>query len=362
VLDGDRVLIKNQSSNKEQNGIYVYSSGSNTFARAIDFVNPNVSSGAFTFVETGTTNGSSGWVLITQDPIDIGTTELDFTRFSESSDYIGGIGIDITGNVIDIDGASLAGNSISWTGNTFNVNINSGTLASALTAKLNVSVFNTFTGTTLPANYLTISNFNNFTGTTLPANYYNKTQINNYTGATDTRLDDIDNDIAYISGVTDTKLDTTLFNSYTGSTAPNELFLTHTGGTQLNNVAATAIDWDSVVISGSSFLWTGGTDIYVTETGNYELNYSIPYNAAGAQNITPGSNIILNNSTVLDLTASASFTTDNGAAGHLVLPTVILSLTANDKLTLAAFRTGGNGSAISSPIGSILIKKKNTLQ
>ena len=344
VADGDRVLIKNQDSNKKQNGIYVYSSSGNTFGRAIDFVNPYVTSGAFTFVETGMVYAATGWVLVTQNPINVGTTPLHFTQFSEATEYQSGVGIDISGNVISVDGASLAGTSISWTGNTFNVDVTSGTLAAALNSKLDVSVFNTFTGTTLPANY------------------YNKTEINSYTGTTDTRLTTIESDITYISGVTDTKLDISTFTGYTGATTPNEIFLTHSGGTELNTIAATAIPWDTVEISGSSFLWSGGTDIWIKETGSYELSYNIPYNAQGATSMAIGGNVILNNSTVIDLTAAAGYSTDTNAAGNLALSTVVLTFTLNDKLTLAGFRTGRSGSTTSSKTGSILIKKKNTLQ
>ena len=43
--------------------------------------------------------------------------------FSSPHELIPGIGINISGNVIDVDGASLAGSSIAWTGNTFNVDV-----------------------------------------------------------------------------------------------------------------------------------------------------------------------------------------------------------------------------------------------
>jgi len=54
---------------------------------------------------------------------------------------------------ISIKGISLAGNSLLWSGNSFNVNINSGTLSTALGSKLDTTDFDTFTGTTLPNTY-----------------------------------------------------------------------------------------------------------------------------------------------------------------------------------------------------------------
>lgn len=57
-------------------------------------------------------------------------------------------------------------------------------LKNALNAKLNITTFSGFTGTTLPNNYYNKTQIDTFTGTTLPNNYYNKTQINAYTGKT----------------------------------------------------------------------------------------------------------------------------------------------------------------------------------
>jgi hypothetical protein len=61
---------------------------------------------------------------------------------------IAGVGLSYNTGVLGVCGANLAGNSISWTGNTFNVNVNSGTLSSALNSKLNGTIFNIFTGNT----------------------------------------------------------------------------------------------------------------------------------------------------------------------------------------------------------------------
>jgi len=362
LSNGDRVLVKDNTDASE-NGIYIASAS--TWTRATDFDgNPNgeVSAGNIIPVLSGDTQYSTLWVLVTPNPIVVGTTDLEFTLFSEPHALIPGVGISINGNVIAVDGASLAGNSISWTGNTFNVDVNSGTLSTALTAKLNVSDFNTFTGTTLPANYLTISDFNTFTGTTLPANYYNKTEINSYTGATDTRLNGIEADITGLSATTATKLDTAVFTGYTATTAANEIFLIHTGGTELNTILATAIEWDSEEVSGAAFSWTGSSEIEILETGLYEVSYNIPYNIVNNSSIGVGANIILNNSTVLDVTAAAGLATRSAGAASIGLPTVVLSLTANDVLNLATFRTHQSGTATSSLTGSILIKKKNTLQ
>ena len=70
----------------------------------------------------------------------------------------------------------------------------------------------------------------------------------------------------------------------------------------------------------------------------------------------------MNNNTVLDTTSAAAQASDTGIAANITIPTVILSLTSGDKLTLGAFRTGDSGSSETAPNANILIKKKETLQ
>ena len=120
--DGDRVLVKDQTDASE-NGIYVVGGGAWVRAEDADG-NPDgeVTSGMFTFIEQGTANGSKGFVLITPDPIVVGTTPLTYTQFSEAGSATAGDGIVINGNEISVDPAVLADISdlISLTGVTGN--------------------------------------------------------------------------------------------------------------------------------------------------------------------------------------------------------------------------------------------------
>jgi hypothetical protein len=111
VSSGDRVLVKDQTAG-EDNGIYVAAAGAWARANDADGVtrvtnNGEITSGLFTFIEQGTTNGSKGFVLITPDPIDVGVTELVFTQFSEAGSATAGEGIVINGNEISVDPAVL---------------------------------------------------------------------------------------------------------------------------------------------------------------------------------------------------------------------------------------------------------------
>jgi hypothetical protein len=104
LVAGDRVLVKNQST-ASANGIYVVASG--TWARATDAdSSAEVTPGLFTFVEEGTTNADSGWVLTTDAPITLGTTGLAFTQFTGAGQTIAGGGLTKTGNTFDVGGTA----------------------------------------------------------------------------------------------------------------------------------------------------------------------------------------------------------------------------------------------------------------
>jgi hypothetical protein len=123
---GDRVLVKNQSASS-QNGIYVVAAGS--WARATDAdSDAEVTPGMFAFIEEGTANGDSGWVLSTNSPTTLGTTALTFAQFSGTGQITAGDGLTKTSNTLDIvtasssrivvnaDSIDLASNVISATG------------------------------------------------------------------------------------------------------------------------------------------------------------------------------------------------------------------------------------------------------
>jgi hypothetical protein len=103
---GNRFLAKDQVTNPEENGIYVFNGTGEAATRAVDFdgtPSSEVRGGVFTFIQEGATHADEGWVLTTNGEITVGTTELNFTQFSSSiSNLIGGDGIDITGNEISV--------------------------------------------------------------------------------------------------------------------------------------------------------------------------------------------------------------------------------------------------------------------
>jgi len=105
LAEGDRILIKNQSTGSE-NGIYVVAaSGAPTRATDADS-NTEVTPGMFTFVEEGTTNADSGWVLTTNHSISLGSTALAFAQFSGAGQITAGAGLTKTGNQLDVGGTT----------------------------------------------------------------------------------------------------------------------------------------------------------------------------------------------------------------------------------------------------------------
>ncbi|MGW8466550.1 phage tail-collar fiber domain-containing protein [Pseudomonas sp. CLCA07] len=104
VAAGDRVLVTAQAE-AEDNGVYVVSAEG--WARAADADNSlEVTPGLFIHVEQGTTNGDSLWQLVTDAPITLGTTGLQFEMIAGGS----GVGVGTFRSVtIDALGRVIAG-------------------------------------------------------------------------------------------------------------------------------------------------------------------------------------------------------------------------------------------------------------
>jgi hypothetical protein len=106
VVAGNRVLVKDQTVAAD-NGIYVVAAGS--WSRASDADNTpdgEVTSGMYAFVEEGTTNADSGWVLSTNNPISLGITTLTFVQFNGLGQVTAGAGLTKTGNTVNVVSAS----------------------------------------------------------------------------------------------------------------------------------------------------------------------------------------------------------------------------------------------------------------
>jgi len=101
---GDRILVKDQTTASE-NGIYVVASSFWTRATDAD-ADAEVTSGMFTFVEQGSVNSDTGFVLTTDGTITVDTTDLNFTLFSASGTLIAGNGLSKNGDTLEVNVAN----------------------------------------------------------------------------------------------------------------------------------------------------------------------------------------------------------------------------------------------------------------
>lgn len=112
LATGDRILVKNQTTQTE-NGIYtVPAAGAPT--RATDSDTGAELLGAAVYVSVGTTNATTRWVNTNSGPITLGSTNITFTSFGGGATYTAGNGINLAGNVFSV--VADTGISVSGTG------------------------------------------------------------------------------------------------------------------------------------------------------------------------------------------------------------------------------------------------------
>ena len=100
LANGDRVLVKDQSTGS-QNGIYTAGASP---ARATDAdADSEVTAGLFVFVEEGTANSDNGYVLTTDGTITVGSTALTFTQFSGAGQIVAGDAMSKSGNTLNVN-------------------------------------------------------------------------------------------------------------------------------------------------------------------------------------------------------------------------------------------------------------------
>ena len=108
LVAGNRVLVKDQATASE-NGIYVVQS-TGAAVRATDADGTadtgTVSGGTFTFVEEGTVNADSGWVVSSNGAIAVGTDPINWAQFSGTGQITAGDGMSKDGNILNVGGTT----------------------------------------------------------------------------------------------------------------------------------------------------------------------------------------------------------------------------------------------------------------
>ena len=109
LATGDRVLVKDQGVDGAahvDNGIYVVQA-SGAAVRASDSNGTadtgELSPGTFTFVEEGTVNSDKGFVISTNGTITVGSTAIAWTQFSGAGSFNAGDGLSQSGNTINVN-------------------------------------------------------------------------------------------------------------------------------------------------------------------------------------------------------------------------------------------------------------------
>lgn len=154
LVAGNRVLVKNQTTGAD-NGFYVVAAGA--WTRALDMdTSAETTAGVFTFIEEGTVNADTGWVLATDNPITLGVTALTFTQFSGAGSIGAGDGLYLTGTNLHV-------------GAGFGITVNPNDVQISATYPGQASIITVGTITTGVWNGTTIAVANGGTGATTPA-------------------------------------------------------------------------------------------------------------------------------------------------------------------------------------------------
>lgn len=107
VSAGDRVLVKDQTL-PEENGIYIAAAGAWSRATDFDSLTPiDEINGAYTAVQEGT---HAGKVFVVSGTVaTLGTDPINFVFYNALGALVGGDGITITGNTVDVDLSAVPG-------------------------------------------------------------------------------------------------------------------------------------------------------------------------------------------------------------------------------------------------------------
>jgi hypothetical protein len=109
---GDRILVKDQTDATE-NGIYVVAASS--WSRADDMDEGSEFPAAAVFVTAGTVNDNLGFTCTNDSAPTLGTDNIEFTQFNGAANIVAGDGLTKTGNTLDVNvgsGLEISGDAV----------------------------------------------------------------------------------------------------------------------------------------------------------------------------------------------------------------------------------------------------------
>ena len=314
LVEGDRILIKEQSTASE-NGIYtVNSSGAPT--RAADAnTSSEVTAGLFVFVEQGSTLADTGWVLSTDGTITLGTTGLSFVQFSSAGQVTAGDGITRTGNVLSAKLKSNGGLVIE----SGNIAVDLG--AASITGTL--AVGDGGTGATTLTGYV----YGNATGAmtasaTIPGSAITGAMDNVTVGAT-TRASGAFTTLAANGAVTMT--------AGTASTSTGTGTLVVTGGVGVSGAVTSGSVGTGAVAASGAVTMTAGTASTSTGTGTLVVTGGV-----GVSGQVTAANVAITDG----FNTGVSLGANSWSTGELIVRSEIVSLKTVSEYTLFTVPTG----------------------
>lgn len=114
LSNGDRLLVKNQST-ASQNGVYQFNGSGSALTRTTDAdSSAELQGGVIVAVDEGTANGNTAWML-SVDVATVGTDAVTWVQFGAGSAYTASLGVQLVGSDFRANlgtGLTLSGNSI----------------------------------------------------------------------------------------------------------------------------------------------------------------------------------------------------------------------------------------------------------
>ena len=113
LLNTNRILVKDEA-NQAHNGIYTWATGGTVLTRATDAdtygsAANQLSQNDYFFVQNGTVNKGTSYVVTTVGTITFGTTAITFAEFSSSQVYSAGTGLTLNSTTFSITNTGTAG-------------------------------------------------------------------------------------------------------------------------------------------------------------------------------------------------------------------------------------------------------------
>lgn len=378
TVDGDRVLVKNQTTGSA-NGIYVAVAGS--WTRALDADTAAEISGASVFVQNGTTNASKTFTCTTAN-ITLGTTSLTFTD-TATLGITAGAGLVLNGTALDVgtasssrivvnadnidlaSGVATAGTYGSVTVDTYgrvtagtnpttfsghNISDSSANLAAAITDETGSGslVFATSpaftTGVTIAGSQTSFDVFNSGGGSPLAINSFASASTINFGVSTAAQTVNI------ATGATAAPFTRTInigTNGATSSTTNVNIGSSSASGTV--TISNDLVVSKNLTVNGTTTILN--TNTLTVDDKNIEIGAVA--STTVTCNVTAGSATVTNLASTKDITVGSAFTNSSGFLGVTVpAGTTVASIDSATQLTLSAALTGsGSSTSATASIG-----------